>query len=216
MLNLLMSLFLLTDQFSVRNTAAFRLSLSCSSSLQSYNMWSTVCSPLLQEQIGLSKILYLCKYDLMLQCPVTIVVKFGVILIFIFNPSALLGKNDFVLAPFVVRSHSLCHFVTLRSLSSLMYVCMYVCMNVCMYVCMYVCMHVCMYLCMNVCMHVCMYVYMYVCICMFVCIYVCMFVCMHVCMYVCMYACMYVCMFVCMYFFIYIHFIYTACSITSE
>ena len=66
LLNLLMSFFLLTGQFSVRNAAAFRLSLSCSSSLQSYSMWSTVCSPLLQEHIGLSKILYLCRYDLIL------------------------------------------------------------------------------------------------------------------------------------------------------
>jgi len=50
---------------------------------------------------------------------ITIVVKFGVTLIFIFNPSAILGENDFVIAPFVLWSHSLCHFVTLRSLSSL-------------------------------------------------------------------------------------------------
>ena len=114
-----MSLFLLTGQFSVRNMAPFRLSLSCLSSLQSYNMWSTVCSPLLQEHIGLSKVLYLCRYDLILPCPVAIVVKFGVTLILIFNLSAILGKNDFIIAPFVVRSHSLCHFVTLRSLSSL-------------------------------------------------------------------------------------------------
>ena len=61
-------------QFSVRSTAAFRLSLSCSCSLQSYNMWSAVCSPLLQEHIGLSKILYLRRYNLILPCPVTIVV----------------------------------------------------------------------------------------------------------------------------------------------
>ena len=81
------------------------------------NMWSAVCSPLLQEHIGLSKILYLRRYDLILPCPVTIVVKFGVTLIFIFNLSAILGKNDFVIV--VVWSHSLCHFVTLRSLSSL-------------------------------------------------------------------------------------------------
>jgi hypothetical protein len=33
-LNFVMSLFLLTGQFSDRNTAAFRPSLSCSSSLQ--------------------------------------------------------------------------------------------------------------------------------------------------------------------------------------
>jgi hypothetical protein len=53
-----MSLFLLTGQFSVRNTAAFRLSLSCSSSLQSYNMWSAVCSPCM----------YVCAYVCMYVC----------------------------------------------------------------------------------------------------------------------------------------------------
>ena len=119
LLNFVMSLLLLTGQFSDDNTAAFRLNLSCSSSLQSNKMWSTVCSPFLWKHIGLSRILYLCTYDLILPCPVTIVVKFGVILIFNFNLSAILGKNDFVIAHFVVWSHSPCHFVTLCSLSSL-------------------------------------------------------------------------------------------------
>jgi len=48
--------FLLTGQFSVRNIAPFRLSLSWSSSLQAYNMCILFFSPLLQEHIGLSKI----------------------------------------------------------------------------------------------------------------------------------------------------------------
>jgi hypothetical protein len=73
-------------------------------------MWSAVCSPLLQEHIGLSRILYLCKYDLILPWPVTIVVKFSVTFTFNFNLSAILGKNDFVTTPLVVRSYSLCHF----------------------------------------------------------------------------------------------------------
>jgi hypothetical protein len=58
LLHFVISLFLLTGQFSDRNTAAFKLSLSCSSSLQSNSMWSTVCSPFLQKHIGLSRILY--------------------------------------------------------------------------------------------------------------------------------------------------------------
>jgi hypothetical protein len=82
-------------------------------------MWFTACSPFLQKHIWLSRILCLCKYDFMLPCPVTVVVKFEVILIFNFNLSAILGKNDFVVAPFVVWSHSPCHFVALCSLSSL-------------------------------------------------------------------------------------------------
>ena len=39
----------------------------------------------LQKRIGSSIILNLCKYDLMLPCPVKIVVKFGVTLIFCFS-----------------------------------------------------------------------------------------------------------------------------------
>jgi hypothetical protein len=106
----LMSLFLLTGQFSDRNTAAFSLSLPCSSSLHPYNMRSTVWSPLLQEHTGLSNILNLYRYDLMLPCAVTTVGKFGVTLIFAFNLSDILGKNDFVIAPFLVSSHSLLPF----------------------------------------------------------------------------------------------------------
>jgi hypothetical protein len=34
----------------------------------------------LQEHTGLSMILYLCRYDLILPCPVTIVVKFRITL----------------------------------------------------------------------------------------------------------------------------------------
>jgi hypothetical protein len=79
--HLLTSLFLLTGQFSDRSTAAFSLSLSCSSSLKSNNLWSTVCYPLLQEHIGVYKIMYLYMYDLILPCPVTIVlnvIQFGI------------------------------------------------------------------------------------------------------------------------------------------
>ena len=74
-------------------------------------MWSIVCSPLLQQHMGLSLILYLSRYDLILPCPVTVIVKFGVTLILSFNLSVIFGKKVFVLAPFVVMSHSLCHFV---------------------------------------------------------------------------------------------------------
>ena len=63
--------------------------------------------------MGLPLILYLNRYDLILPCLVAIVVKFGVTLIFSFNLSAILGKKVSVIAPFVVMSHSLCHFVAL-------------------------------------------------------------------------------------------------------
>ena len=67
-------------------------------------MWSIVCSPLLQDHLGLSLILYLNSYDLILPCAVTIV-KFGVTLMFSFNLSVIFGKKVFVIAPFVVMSH---------------------------------------------------------------------------------------------------------------
>ena len=105
-----MRISLLMGHFSVISTAAFSLFLSCSTSSQSYIIRSVVCSPFLDEHVGLSMILYLYKYDLILPCPVTNVVKFGVTLIFSFNLPAILGKYNFVIAPFVVQSHSVCHF----------------------------------------------------------------------------------------------------------
>ena len=80
---------LLMGHFPVRSTAAFSLSISCSTSSQSYIMRSIVCSPLLHEHVGLSMILYLYKYDLTLPCPVTKAVKLGVTSIFSFNLSAI-------------------------------------------------------------------------------------------------------------------------------
>ena len=118
---LLIRVSLLTGQFSIRNISAFNLYLSCFTRSESYNIWSVVCSPVLQGHVGLSIILYLYRYDLILPWPVTIIVRFGVALIFSFNLSATLGKYSFVVTPFVVRSHSICHFVSLFSLSSLGY-----------------------------------------------------------------------------------------------
>ena len=106
-------------QFSVCSTATYSLPLSCSSNSHSYIIWSIDCSPFLHEHVGLSIILYLYKYDLILPWTDTIVVKFGVTLIFRFNLSAILGKYSFVIAPFVVLSHSVCHFFTLLSFNSL-------------------------------------------------------------------------------------------------
>ena len=110
---LLIRVSLLTSQFSVRNISAFNLSLSCFTRSQSYNIWSVVCSPILQGHIGLSKILYLYRYDLIFPWPVTIIVRFGVTLNISFNLSATLGKYSFVVTPFAVRSHSICHFFSL-------------------------------------------------------------------------------------------------------
>ena len=55
----------------------------------------------------------------MLPCLVTIAVKFGVTFSLNFSLSSILGKNAFVIAPFVVSVHSLCHQLTLYSFCSL-------------------------------------------------------------------------------------------------
>jgi hypothetical protein len=110
LLYLLMRISLLMSHFSVRITAGFSLFPSCFNSAQWYIIWSIVCSPFFHEHVGPSMILYLYKYDLILQCPVSNVAKFGVILIFSFNLSAILGKCNFVTATFVVQSHSVCWF----------------------------------------------------------------------------------------------------------
>ena len=77
LLYLLTRISLLMGHFSVRSTAAFSLFRSCSNSSQSYIVWSIVCSPFLHEHVGLSLLLYLFKYDLILPCPVTNVAKLG-------------------------------------------------------------------------------------------------------------------------------------------
>ena len=99
-------MFLLIGHCSDLVITAFSLSLSCSCRSQLYIIWSTVCSPLSQEHFGFSIILNLCRYVFILPCPVTMAVKFGVGLIRSFSLSTTLGKKDFVVAPFVVLSHS--------------------------------------------------------------------------------------------------------------
>ena len=91
------SLFLLTGHCSDLVITAFSLSRYCSLRLQLYIVWPTVCSPLLQEHFRFSIILYLCRYDVMLPCPVTKAVKLGVGLIRSFSLPTMMGKKDFVI-----------------------------------------------------------------------------------------------------------------------
>jgi len=109
---LLIRVSLLTGQFSDHSISAFSVFLYCFTSSQTCDIWSVVCSPILQGHIELSTILYLYRYDLILPWPVTIIVRFGVTLIFNFNLSATSGKCSFVVTPFVVRSHSICHLLS--------------------------------------------------------------------------------------------------------
>ena len=88
---LLIRIYLLTGRFSVRNISAFSFSISCYTRSQSYNIRSVVCCPILQGHIELSIILYLYRYDLILPWPVTIIVRFGVTLIFTVLIKAFVG-----------------------------------------------------------------------------------------------------------------------------
>jgi len=65
-----------------------------------------------------------------LPCPVVIVVNLGVVFILIFNLSSTLGKKSFVVAPFVVFSHSI-------------FVCVCVCACACWCACVCACACVC-------------------------------------------------------------------------
>jgi hypothetical protein len=112
-------LSLLTDQLSDRITADFKLSLTSFKSSHSNKMWSTDCSPFLNEHLGLSFMLYLYTYVLILPCLITNLVNFGVVVILRFKLSTMLGKNDFVIAPFEDLSHSFCHCLALCFFSSL-------------------------------------------------------------------------------------------------
>ena len=83
LLYLLTWISLLMGHFSVRSTAAFCPSLSRSTISQPYIVLSIVCSAFVHEHLRLSVILYLYKYDLILKCPLTDVVKIGVTLILV-------------------------------------------------------------------------------------------------------------------------------------
>ena len=59
------------------------------------------------------------RYALVRPCPVTMGVKFGFMLIFIFNLSLTFEKNSFVMAAFVHLFQSVCHFCMTTSFNSL-------------------------------------------------------------------------------------------------
>jgi len=110
------SLFL-TGQLSSLEMYAISFSVSLSSLLQSNRRWSTIWLPLAQGHSGDSIILKRCRYDLVFPCAVTIAVKLGDRLIFIFSLSLMFGKNSLVTSPLVVLSRCCCHFSMLFSLS---------------------------------------------------------------------------------------------------
>jgi len=94
------------------------LSLSLCSLLHSYIRWSKVWFPPSQGHSGDSIILKRCRYALVFPWAVTKAVKFGVSLMLVDSLSLMFGKNCFVVEPFGVQSHCVCHLAMLWSLTS--------------------------------------------------------------------------------------------------
>jgi hypothetical protein len=107
----------LTGHWSSFEMSAISFLLPLFSLPQSYIRCSTVLVPLSQGHASKSIILGQCKYDFVFSWAVTIAVKVGVKVIFIFSLYLILGKNYLVTVPLVVLSHSFCHFSMLVCLS---------------------------------------------------------------------------------------------------
>ena len=101
---------LLAGQFLDCWTFLLSSSLLVWSNVHWWIRWSTVWSSLLQGHVALSINLNQWSYALVLPCPVTMAMKFGFMLIFIFNLSLTFGKNSLVMAAFVQLSRSVRHF----------------------------------------------------------------------------------------------------------
>ena len=113
------SVSLLAGQFSGRSTAALPMSRSCSTSSQSSVIWSIVCSLYCRNTLGCLtfKFVKICL-NTFLSC--FHCCKIWSHFTLKFYLSAILSKNDFVIAPIVVLSHSPIHFVTRLSIYSLL------------------------------------------------------------------------------------------------
>jgi len=109
---LLTNTLFLTGQWSSFVMFAISFPLSLFNLPQSCSRCSTVWVPLQQGHSCDSIILNRWKYvyDLVFPCAVTIAVKLGVKVIFIFSLSLIFWKLSLVTVPFVVLSQSCCHF----------------------------------------------------------------------------------------------------------
>ena len=91
-------------------------SLSFWSLVHPYSRWSTVCFPTSHGHSADSTTLDPRKYALVLPWAVTVAVKFGVNLILLVSVSLMIGKNCFIVKPFVVLYSFICHLAMLWSL----------------------------------------------------------------------------------------------------
>jgi hypothetical protein len=143
---LVISSGLLSSQFIFLFIWSFRRSLCALVYEQWKRMWSIVWSSLPQMHFASSRSLKRWRYALILPCPDSTAVSFGVRLIFIPSLSRTDGKYCFLPQPWVMLS-------ILFAICVCVYVCMYVCMDGWMDGCRNVC--VCMYACMDVCVYAC-------------------------------------------------------------
>ena len=90
---LLISVYLLVGQPSVLVTDNLKMSLCDFSISHSYSKWSVVWSFLPHGHVGVAAILNRYRYALMFPCPVTMVVNFGLVDIFMFK-NLVLGKDE--------------------------------------------------------------------------------------------------------------------------
>jgi len=94
---------------------AISFPLSLSSISQSNMRWSVVWSPWVQTHSEDWIILKRCGCALVFPCVVTIAVKLGDRLSFIFSRALILGKYSLVTSPLAVASHCCCHFAVVVS-----------------------------------------------------------------------------------------------------
>ena len=108
---------LFTGQFSCFNMSLVSFSLSLWSLVHSCSRWSTVCFPPSHGYAGESVISKWCKYPFILLWAGMIALKFGFNLILVVSLSLMVGKNCFVVDPFVDWCHWVCHSAMLWSLT---------------------------------------------------------------------------------------------------
>ena len=124
-LNKALKCFLISSDLLIGHTFVFKMFVvkmfrSFRNSSHSKNKWSIVWSWVPHGHVGVSLILKRCIYEFMLPWPVTIRVKLWIRFSSMFNLAEISGKYCLVICPFVDWSHSLCHYLTPETSSSLL------------------------------------------------------------------------------------------------
>ena len=80
--------------------------------LHSYIICSVYCAPSVQEHVGLSANLNLCRQDFVFPCPVILTINYGALCIFILNLCSTRGKNDLHIVLSSILSNCVCLFTS--------------------------------------------------------------------------------------------------------